>query len=119
VQYFAFRVFVIGLAILMIEERAVDAQEPARLVLLLYPYDNVNPVTLTVGTAIQGFCRRTLSEGRHPFGFYRSCPLSPRSQSARVRKKWLTAAGFGWHHHGIVFRVELPFHESGTVSCFS
>jgi hypothetical protein len=57
--FFAFRVFFIGLAVLMIEERAVDAQERARRILLLYPYDNVNPVTPTVGTAIEGFCRRT------------------------------------------------------------
>lgn len=51
--FFVFRVLVIGLAVLMIEVRPVDAQEPARRVLLLYPYDNVNPATLTAGTAIR------------------------------------------------------------------
>jgi hypothetical protein len=39
----------------MIEVRAVDQLEPARRVLLLYPYDNFNPVTLTVGTLSKDF----------------------------------------------------------------
>ena len=53
-----FRALVIGLTVMMIGTRAVDAQEPARRVLLLYPYDNVSPATLTAGTAI----RKRLSE---------------------------------------------------------
>jgi signal transduction histidine kinase len=48
-----FRVFVVGLAVLMIEARPVDAQEPARRVLLLYPYDNAAPFTEVAGAAIR------------------------------------------------------------------
>jgi signal transduction histidine kinase len=55
---FVFRILVIGFAVLMVEVRPVDAQEPTRRVLLLYPYDNVNPATVTAGTAI----RKRLSE---------------------------------------------------------
>jgi signal transduction histidine kinase len=49
---FVVRVVVIGFVVLMIE-RPVNAQEPARRVLLLYPYDNVNHASLTAGTAIR------------------------------------------------------------------
>jgi hypothetical protein len=125
VQYFlAFRVLVIGLAVLMIEEHAVDAEEPARRVLLLYPYDNVNPVTLTVGTAIQGFCRRSLIEGRHPFGFYRSCPLSHEANqlgSARNGRQLLVSAGiitelfFGSNFLFMSLELYRVFLETGTV----
>jgi signal transduction histidine kinase len=59
VRFFAFRVFVIGFAFLMIEGRPVVAQERPRRVLLLYPYDNVNPATLTAGMAM----RKRLTQG--------------------------------------------------------
>jgi signal transduction histidine kinase len=51
--FFVFRVLIIGFTVLLIEARPVDAQEPARRVLLLYPYDNVNPATVTIGAAIR------------------------------------------------------------------
>lgn len=51
--FFAFSVLAISLAVLVIEARAVDAQEPARRVLLLYPYDNVHPATVTIGVAVR------------------------------------------------------------------
>jgi hypothetical protein len=49
----AFRILVIGVAVLVIEVQSVDAQEPTRRVLLLCPYDDVNPATQTAGTAIR------------------------------------------------------------------
>jgi signal transduction histidine kinase len=55
---FAFGVLVIGVLVLVIEVQSVGAQQPIRRVLLLYPYDNVNPATVTAGTAI----RKRLSE---------------------------------------------------------
>jgi signal transduction histidine kinase len=56
---FALKVLAIGVSVLVIEVQSVDAQEPMRRVLLLYPYDNVSPATLTAGTAI----RKRLAEG--------------------------------------------------------
>jgi PAS domain S-box-containing protein len=51
--FFIFRVLVIGFAVLMIGRQSADAQERTHRVLLLYPYDSVNPATLTAGTAIR------------------------------------------------------------------
>jgi signal transduction histidine kinase len=51
--FFVFRVLVIGVAVFMIEGRPVAAQEPARRVLLLYPYDNAAPFTEIAGAAIR------------------------------------------------------------------
>jgi signal transduction histidine kinase len=50
---FVFRVLVIGFTVLMVEVLPLDAQESARRILLLYPYDDVSPATLTAGTAIR------------------------------------------------------------------
>jgi signal transduction histidine kinase len=51
--FFVLRVLVIGVAMLMIESRPVSAQEPARRVLLIYPYDNAAPFTEIAGAAIR------------------------------------------------------------------
>jgi PAS domain S-box-containing protein len=51
--FFAFRVLVVGTAVLMIAGRSASAQEPTRRVLLLYPYDNDRPFTESAGSAIR------------------------------------------------------------------
>jgi signal transduction histidine kinase len=50
---FVVRVVVIRFAVLMIAVHPVAAQEPARRVLLLYPYDNAAPFTEIAGAAIR------------------------------------------------------------------
>jgi hypothetical protein len=57
---FVSRVLVLGFTVLVIGSRSVYAQEPTHRVLLLYPYDDVSPATLTAGTAI----RKRLAEDR-------------------------------------------------------
>jgi PAS domain S-box-containing protein len=42
-----------GVVALMLDGGLVNAQESQRRILLLYPYDNVSPATLTAGTAIR------------------------------------------------------------------
>jgi hypothetical protein len=44
---------IIGVVALVLNSWLVNAQGPPRRILLLYPYDNVNPATLTAGTAIR------------------------------------------------------------------
>jgi signal transduction histidine kinase len=48
-----FEVFVFGFAALVIGGDAVAAQEPARRVLMLYPYDNARPFSEIAGAAIR------------------------------------------------------------------
>ncbi len=48
-----FRVLVIGVAALSIGSRSVAAQEPARRVLLLYPYDDTHPFSTIAGASIK------------------------------------------------------------------
>jgi signal transduction histidine kinase len=55
---FVLKVFVVGFAALVIGSHAVAAQEPARRVLLLYPYDNARPFSEIAGAAV----RRRLDE---------------------------------------------------------
>jgi signal transduction histidine kinase len=50
---FVFEVFVVSFAALVIGGHAVAAQEPARRVLLLYPYDNARPFSEIAGAAIR------------------------------------------------------------------
>jgi PAS domain S-box-containing protein len=47
------RSLIVGFVVLLLGGWSVDAQEPSRRVLLLYPYDSVSPATLTAGTAIR------------------------------------------------------------------
>jgi PAS domain S-box-containing protein len=47
------RSLIIGVIVLGLNSWPVNAQEPPRRVLLLYPFDNVNPSTSTAGTAIR------------------------------------------------------------------
>jgi signal transduction histidine kinase len=50
---FVFRVLIVGFATLMIEVRPVNAQEPTRRVLLLYPYDDAARFTQIAGAEIR------------------------------------------------------------------
>ena len=50
---FVLKVFVVGFAALVIGSHAVAAQEPARRVLMLYPYDNARPFSEIAGAAIR------------------------------------------------------------------
>jgi PAS domain S-box-containing protein len=47
------RNLLIGVVVLMLDGWPANAQETQRKVLLLYPYDNVSPATLTAGMAIR------------------------------------------------------------------
>jgi PAS domain S-box-containing protein len=44
---------IVGMMALVLSSGLVNAQGPPRRILLLYPYDNVSPATLTAGTAIR------------------------------------------------------------------
>ena len=51
--FFVLKALVAVFVVLLSAGYPVRAQEPTRRVLLLYPYDNVSPATLTAGTAIR------------------------------------------------------------------
>jgi PAS domain S-box-containing protein len=52
-NFVRFRNLLVAVVALLLDGWSVGAQEPIRRVLLLYPYDSVNPATLTAGTAIR------------------------------------------------------------------
>jgi signal transduction histidine kinase len=51
--FFFFRLLFVGVTFFLVEGRPVPAQEPARRVLLLYPYDNSAPFSEIAGAAIK------------------------------------------------------------------
>jgi len=48
-----FRNMIIGAVVLLLDGWSVNAQEPPRRVLLLYPFDNTQPATVSAGVAIR------------------------------------------------------------------
>jgi signal transduction histidine kinase len=65
--FLLFRFLIVGFAVLMIQVRSVDAQEPTRHVLLLYPYDDTARFTQIAGAEIR---KRFIEEFRTKIGIH-------------------------------------------------
>ena len=102
-----FRSPIIGVVALFLNSWLVNAQGPPRRILLLYPYDNVSPATLTASTAI----RKRLAE---------MSPSNIDGMGLSICRSIAVAHGgqlsvSPGHPHGSVFQLDLPTHQPGTA----